>query len=123
MRSLIAPETRQKFIDYINSPQRKKGLIRMIILIVIAIIIVSILGFDIRTAIEHPQTQENFSYIAQLFIDLWENYLADIWSVVWKIVGPIIEWLWAQLQNFSWNDFNSSMDNFFEQSPELPNIN
>jgi hypothetical protein len=123
MRSLIAPETRQKFIDYVTSPTSKKGLIRMLILIIIAIIILSVLGFDIRAAIEHPQTQENFSYLTQSFITIWDNYLSDVWAVVWNIVGPILEWFWIQLKNFSWNDFGSDMSNFLEQAPELPSTN
>ena len=123
MRTLIAPETRQKILDYLRSGSKKQGLIKMLLLIIIAIIIVSVLGFDIRAAIEHPQTQENFSYLAQFMIDLWNNYLQDIWAVIWNVVGPIFTWFWEQLQNFSWSNFSADMSDFLSRAPELPNPN
>ncbi|MFW0871009.1 MAG: hypothetical protein ACKKL4_00945 [Patescibacteria group bacterium] len=101
--------------------RKDKGMIKMIILIIIAIIIVSVLGFDIRSAIEHPQTQENFSYLAQFAINFWNNYLANIWAVIWNVIGPILTWFWDQLAHFSWQGFSADTSHFLDQAPRISN--
>lgn len=90
--------------------------------LIIGIIIISVLGFDIRAAVEHPQTQTNFSYLGQMIADLWDAYLAPIWAVVWNIVGPVFEWFWGNAENFQWDDFNQQGQDFLNSAPTLPGI-
>jgi hypothetical protein len=71
---------------------KEQGLIKMIILIVIAIAILSYYGVDIKDFFTSPQFQKNFGYVTEFIGDTWTTYLAepagrvwDIWvSYVWK---------------------------------------
>ena len=95
----------------------------MLILIVIGIIIISVLGFDIRAAVEHPQTQENFSYLSTMIVDVWDSYLEPVWDVVWNIIGPVVEVIWESAQDFSWDNMDMQMRDFTQSAPGLPGSN
>lgn len=118
MQSIISPETRARLIQEFH-PRTRRGFIKMIIIIVIGIVLISVLGFDIRSAVEHPQTQTNFSYLGQLIADLWNAYLAPVWAVVWNIVGPVFEWFWGNAESFSWDQFNGDMGDFIDSVPTV----
>ena len=118
MQTLISPETRARFAQKFHS-HSKQGLIKMIIIIVIGIILISVLGFDIRAAVEHPQTQTNFSYLWELITDVWNTYLASIWAVIWNIIGPVIDTFWNNAQNFNWNDYNQGINDFVTDTPQI----
>lgn len=101
----------------------KRGIIKMLILIVIGVVIISVLGFDIRSAVEHPQTQENFSYLTTAIIDIWDTYLEPVWAVVWNIIGPVFEVVWQSAENFSWDNYDGQVQDFMSNSPSLPSGN
>ena len=94
----------------------KKGLIKTLILIVIGVIFLSIVGFDIRTAVEDEQTQANFSYLTTIGMDLYNRYLADIGSGLWRIFQPFLSVVYDTLINFNWNNINSNI-------PAAPDLN
>ena len=118
MQTIISPETRARLKREFH-PGSKRGLIKMIVVIVIGIVLISYLGFDIRTAVEDDQTQANFSYLGQLIAYVWNAYLADIWAVVWNIVGPVFDFFWASAQNFDWNTYNGNIDDFVNNTPQI----
>ena len=66
------------------------GIIQIILVIVVAIIILSYLGFSLRDIMEHDTTQENFSYIGELFKRLWNNIFKAPCLFIWhNILVPI----------------------------------
>jgi len=77
---------------------KKQGLIKMIIIIIIAIAILSYFGVDIKNFFTSPQAQKNFGYVWDIIKDVWNNYLAapadKLWAVwIQYIWGPFIEML------------------------------
>lgn len=74
-----------------------KGLIKMIVVIVIALLILSYFGFNLRTLVDSPTTQENFNYAISFIVDIWNNYLKTPVMYVWNDVfikliwGPALE--------------------------------
>jgi len=78
---------------------QKRGFIKLLISIVIALIILSYFGFDLRSVIESPQTQANLDYFWSILLNIWNNYiwkaLVYLWEniilgIVWKILAPIL---------------------------------
>ena len=60
-----------------------RGIIKMIILIVIAILILSYFGYNIRSLVNSPNTQDNFSYVGGVVVDVWNNYLKVPATYAW----------------------------------------
>jgi hypothetical protein len=81
-------------MTYIN---QKRGLVKIIILILIAIIVLSYFGFDLRGIIEAPQTQENLSYVWGLAVFVWTNYLMQPVLYFWNNI--FINLLWEAFVN------------------------
>lgn len=68
------------------------GFIKYIILIVIAIFILSYLGFDIKRLVEADQTQSNFSYVWLSLTHFWQTFLQEPALWVWNVVVVGILW-------------------------------
>ena len=56
-----------------NSGQ--KGIVMAIVVIVIALLILSYYGFNLRQTVESPATQSNFSYLWGGVVYVWDTYL------------------------------------------------
>jgi len=119
MKLLISPEKRAQLIEKFH-PGNKSGLLRMAVVIVIGIVVLSILGFDIKAAVEDPQTEANFSFLGQFIANIWNTYLADYWAVIWNIIGPIFEFAWSALEAFDWSDASVDANDFIQNNaPQL----
>lgn len=71
-----------------------QGLVKWVVLVVIAVIILSILGIDIRRAVESPTTRENFSYLTQIILWIWDAFLRDFVFFIWeRAILPLIHTL------------------------------
>lgn len=64
-----------------------RGLIKMVLLIVIALVVLGYFGYNLRDIIDSPTVKENLSYVWGLAVKLWNNFLA----------APA-EWLWDKIQ-------------------------
>ncbi len=65
---------------------KESGFVKIIIIIIILIIILSYFGFNIRTIIENPTTQNNLSYVWGLTVSLWQNYLREPFVYVRDVI-------------------------------------
>jgi ABC-type phosphate/phosphonate transport system permease subunit len=72
--------------------KKKQGFIKMIILIIIAIMILSYYGVDIKDFFSSPQVQKNFNYVWNFIKDTWSNYLTNPAQKLW---GIWIEYIWT----------------------------
>ena len=77
-----------------NYKNKQGGLIKIIIIVVIAIAILSYYGFDIKNFFTSPQAQKNFGYIGNFITDTWTNYLAEPASKLW---GIWLQYAWTPL--------------------------
>ena len=68
----------------------KKGLIKTIIVVILALIILGYFGFDVRDIINSPTVQSNLNAAWNLVYNVWTNYLAVpvmyILGMVWKLI-------------------------------------
>lgn len=69
-----------------------KGLIRTIVVIVIALLILSYFGFNLRSLADSPNTQDNFHYAINLIIDVWNNYLEKPVKYIWNDIFLKLIW-------------------------------
>lgn len=79
----------------------QRGLIKWLFLIIIAVIILSYFGFDLRSIIESEQSQANFEYLWGGGLYLWENYLSD----------PILYFWHNIFLDLLWSAFVENLDN------------
>jgi hypothetical protein len=78
---------------------RQGGLIKLIIVIIIAIIVLSYFSFDLRSIVEAPQTQDNLGYVWELLTILWVDYLSQPILYFWNNI--FIDLLWETfISNF-----------------------
>jgi hypothetical protein len=75
---------------------KEAGLIKMIILIVIAIAILSWYGVDIKEFIMSEQFQKNWGYVINFIKDIWSDYLAAPAHYLW---GIWVTYLWDPFMN------------------------
>lgn len=80
----------------------QKGLIRTIIIIIIAIVILSYFGFDLKNIFTSEQVQKNLSYVWNFIVNIWTNYLSVPFSYLW---GIWVEYIWRPLLDIlsGWN--------------------
>lgn len=74
----------------------KKGFLKTIIIIVIALIILGWFGFDVKSIIESERVQRNLHYVWDIVVRIWDNYLAGPAIFVWDKV--VVGMLWGSLQ-------------------------
>ncbi len=76
--------------------QKNKGLIKMVVVIVIALIVLGYFGFNIKDIIESDSVQTNLQYVWGFIKTFWNNYLAAPVIFMWDkfVVGV----LWRLIQ-------------------------
>ena len=78
-----------------NSMKKNRGFIGIIVLIVVAIIILSYLGFDLKKIFTSDLTQKNFSYITSFIKGVWSNYLSIPFTFAWnEAIKPLLLIAW-----------------------------
>ncbi len=75
--------------------QQKGGLIKTILIIVIAIAILSYLGFDLKKIFESDQSKSNFSYVWNGIVYAWTHYLRQPAEYFWRVV--VVGFIWNVL--------------------------
>ena len=70
---------------------KQGGLIKMIIIIIVAILILSWFGVDIKEFFTSDQVQRNLGYVWGFITDTWHNYLA---APALKLWGIWVSYIW-----------------------------
>jgi len=92
-------------------PTGERGLIKWIILIVVALLILSYFGFNLRNLVNAPTTQDNFGYVASTTVTVWNSYLAKPAGYLWNDI----------FINLIWDPALQNLENMKEGKPT--NIN
>lgn len=82
---------------------QQPGFLKLIIFIVILVVILSVLGVNLRGVVESPMVQENFRYVWNYVLIVY-HYIADLWQT----------YIWPNLVTF-WN--------WFKTNNHVPTIN
>ncbi len=102
-----------------TKPAGDRGLIKMIVLIVIALLVLSYFNINLRSLVNAPTTQDNISYVASNTVYIWDNYLKVPATYAWNIFVNLI---WdPAIQNLT-NMKNGQTTNIATSSPQLPPI-
>jgi len=62
-----------------------------VLLVIIVILILSYFGMDIRGFLNSPKVKENFFYVWNILIDIWNDYIVGALKKVVEIVISIIK--------------------------------
>ncbi len=92
-----------------NKTAGEGGFIRTIVIIVIAILIVSYFGINLRALVTSPTTQDNITYVTTGVINLWNNYLKAPVTYVWNEI--FIKLIW-----------NSAIENLKNGNLNVPTV-
>ncbi len=83
-----------------NNLKTNRGFIKLIIIIIVAIIILSYLGFDLKKLFTSDLVSKNFTYVWGLISNLWVNYLSVPFEFVWnEAIKPIFIFAWKALKS------------------------
>ena len=63
----------------------QRGIVKIIIIVVIALLVLSYYGFNLRSTVESPTTQSNFSYAWNGVVYTWDTYLKAPATYLWNI--------------------------------------
>ena len=74
----------------------KKGLIKAIIVIIIALIVLGYFGFNIKDIVNGPTVQANLNAAWSFVLNIWNNYLAGPFNYIWN--NFVVEVLWKAIQ-------------------------
>ncbi|MFA6458943.1 MAG: hypothetical protein WCV79_00915 [Candidatus Paceibacterota bacterium] len=69
----------------------ERGLVKMIVLIVIALIILGYFGFNLREIVSSPTVHDNLIYFKEVVINVWNSYLK---TPVMFLVDAFIKFVW-----------------------------
>jgi len=77
----------------LNFQNNEKGFIKWLVIILIAVIILSYFGFNLRAIVESDLTQNNLGYLWGLGVTVWNNYLSVPILYFWNNI--FLDLLWS----------------------------
>lgn len=73
-----------------NLPNNR-GLIKAVVLILGGLIILAYLGVNLRSIMSSSTFRDNWMFIKDLSINIWNNYISDLVNYIWiKILVPYV---------------------------------
>lgn len=90
----------------------------MIVIIVIALLVLSYFGYNLRAIVNAPNTQDNFSFVGGVVVDVWNNYLKVPATFVWNV---FVNFIWTPaIDNLkSVNTASSTLNTFQGMAPTV----
>jgi hypothetical protein len=67
-------------------------MIKWIIILVVILLVLSYFGFSLRSLIDQPVTQDNFTYVATSTASVWDKYLRQPAGYLWNDVFINLIW-------------------------------
>ena len=88
---------------------KNQGLIKTVILIVIALIVLGYFGFNIQDILNAETVRSNLSYAWDLTKDIWNNYLSAPFNWFWDNV--VIDLVWNNIKELFEGDSKETVLN------------
>ncbi len=95
------------------------GLLRTVIFIIIILLVLSYFGLNIRAIVNSPAGQENFTYVQEIMINVWQNYLKKPVIYLWNDIFLKLIWEPA-IENLT-KIKNGQPDSLTSSAPTVPN--
>ncbi len=64
---------------------------KWIIIIVIALLVLSYYGYDIRKVVESDTTRNNFAYAGEVVSDVWKDYIQPSAIFIWEKINSAVD--------------------------------
>jgi len=96
----------------------KRGLVKWIVIVLIAVIVLSYFGFDLKAIIESEGTQNNLGYLWGLGVIVWNEYLSLPILYFWHNI--FINLLWSSFVENMERIKNGQPTTIEELAPQLP---
>ena len=75
--------------------KKNKAFVGMILLVIIAILLLSYLGFDFKKIFTSEAVKNNFFYVWGIVKNIWNDYLSVPWNFIWvEAFKPIFDIMW-----------------------------
>ena len=100
-----------------NLTAGKRGFVRTIIIIVIALLVLSYFGLNIRTIVNSPAGHDNFTYTQEVIYNVWNNYLKRPVTYLWNDI--FLDLIWNPAVENLTKIKNGQMDSIQSQAPKL----
>ena len=71
---------------------QNRGIVKLIILIVVALLVLSYFGISLRALVNNPVTQDNISYTASTTVTVWDAYLKKPATYLWNEIFLALIW-------------------------------
>jgi len=98
----------------------QRGLIKWIILFVVALLILSYYGINLRELVNAPTTQDNVSYVATTTVTFWNKYLKVPAAYLWNDI--FVDLIWNPAISNLKAMKNGEPTNISSSTPTLPSI-
>jgi hypothetical protein len=85
----------------------ESGLVRTILIILIAVLVLAYFGIDLRAIVSSPTGQSNLTFIKDILVYVWQNFLARPVMFLWNDV----------FVGILWETFKGAMDNIKTGEP------
>jgi hypothetical protein len=93
-------------MKYKICPEKNRGFIRLVLIIIAILLILSYFGLNLRSIVNSPTGQANFSYVKEFSLGIWNNYLKKPVTYLWNDV--IYKLVWQPAINSIQNINNDS---------------
>ncbi len=77
--------------------QTNRGLIKMIVIFIVILFVMAYLGLNIRSIIDSKTFQDNWTFIREGSVTIWNGYLKAPISYVWNVI--FIPYIWTPIFN------------------------
>jgi uncharacterized membrane protein len=81
-------------MNIFTKTKAKQGFVKMVILLIIALLVLSYLGIDLKSTVESQQNKQNFSYVWGYTSAFWDKYCAGPAAWIWQNI--IIDIVWEK---------------------------
>jgi hypothetical protein len=87
----------------------QRGFIQLIVIVALLIIVISLLGVNLKDVAGNPLVKGNFSYVYNFSTWLWDNYLHDPVRIAFRVWVDVL-----------WKPFVGAMDNIGKGKSPAP---
>ncbi|MDE2038072.1 MAG: hypothetical protein KGI69_02505 [Patescibacteria group bacterium] len=100
------------------APAGERGLVKLVVMIVIALLVLSYFGINLRRLVDSPTNQDNVAYIASSTAGVWNGYLKQPATFAW---GIFVSYIWdPALQGLIDLKNHKQTPDFGSSTPALP---
>ncbi len=68
--------------------QTNRGLVRTIVVILVALLLLSYFGFNLRSIVGSEMFQENWTFVKELCLNIWENQMKPGLFFLYEAIFP-----------------------------------